>query len=250
MFLGTIAFLLILANIGVNLIKLFTEDRSFHGIIPMFELKSEKNIPTFFNGSLFLINAVFLVLVWYGRRAISKMQHIWLFLAALFVFLAFDEQFQVHELLIEPLRQSLNTSGAFYFAWVIVYGGAVLALGAVFFPVWWQLDRTIKIWLFAAAAVFLLGAIGLEMVGGAYYEQEVVKGGIIYAAMYTTEESLELAGLIIFTYSLLLLIGKTMGGMTLTIPGNELVPLPVEVKQQTLAPSPSLVTDNLARNIA
>ena len=227
MFLGTIAFILVLANIGVNIIKLLTDDRSFHGIIPMFDLKSEGNIPTFFSGCLFLINAILLTLFWQTQRHNgARSQRIWLFLAVLFVFLAFDEDFQVHELLIDPLREGLGTSGVFYYAWVIAYGGAVVVLGLVFLPVWWRLSKSVKLWLALAAIVYLLGAVGLEMAGGAYYESIQGEGGIIYGALYTAEETLEMAGLIIFTYSLLLMIRKNSAGMTISIPG-ELVSEPV-----------------------
>lgn len=216
--LGTVAVVLVVLNLGVNALKLVVDDRSLSGVAPLFELKSERNLPTFFSGFLHVLNAQLLFLAWMVRRRSESRQVIWLLLSGVFLFLAADEMLEIHELLIEPLRAGLDTSGLLYDAWVLVYGVAALAIGALFFPVWWRLRGDVKWLLAAAAATFVSGAIIAEMVGGAVYERSDETGGALYAALYTVEETLEMAGSIMFTYALLALIGLGRGGVTVHIP--------------------------------
>lgn len=212
---------LVLANIIINFVKYMTGDRFFYGLIPLFQLSAEHNIPAFFSGCLFLINALLLLLVWQTRRLKSQPHLMWLFLAGLFLFLSFDELFKVHEHLIEPVRNTLGTSGLLYFSWVIVYGLAVIILAAFFFPVWWRLNKTVKIWFALSAITYLSGVIGFEMLGGAHFERIGGQGDLIYGALYTIEEALEMAGLIMFVYSLMLLIQREFGGLIIQIPGQQ-----------------------------
>jgi len=214
---SAIAIFLVIANVLFNFVKYITGDRFFYGLIPLFQLSAENNIPAFFSGCLFLINAALLILIWKAKRINADPQTIWAFLSGLFLFLAFDELFKVHELLIDPLRETLGTFGLLYFAWVIVYGAGVVLLSFLFFPVWWRLNKTVKLWLALSAIIYLGGALGFEMVGGAYFEAIEQKGDLIYGALYTIEESLEMAGLIMFIYALLLLLQKEFDEVTIII---------------------------------
>jgi len=215
--LSAITLFLVLANVFFNFVKYMTDDRFFYGLIPLFQLSAENNIPAFFSGCLFLINTVLLILIWKAKRINANPQIIWAFLAGLFLFLAFDELFKVHELLIDPMRETLGTSGLLYFAWVIVYGVGVALLSFLFFPVWWRLNKTVKLWLALSAIIYLSGALGFEMIGGAYFEAIEEKGDLIYGTLYTIEESLEMAGLIMFVYALLLLLQSEFNGVALVI---------------------------------
>ena len=207
-----IALVLIAANLAVNILKLVTDDRSFYGIIPLFELKSENNVPTYFSGLLFIVNSMLLLMVWRVLRPDSRLHHVWGVLSGLFLFLAFDEYFEIHEQLIDPVGSAFGTSGLLHFAWVIPYFVGVLVVAAFFLPAWWRLPSNIRWLLVGSAVVYLLGAIGFEMVGGAYYDGTGSEGGPVYAALYTIEESLEMAGLILLTYSLMRLLTERAGG--------------------------------------
>ena len=53
-----------------------------------------------------------------------------------------------------------------------------------------------------SGSLFVLGAIGFEILGG-WQEEIYGKFGIFYAICYTCEEFLEMLGVVIFNYSLL-----------------------------------------------
>ncbi len=110
----------------------------------------------------------------------------------LFLFLAFDELFGLHEHLIVPLRDLLDTSGLLCFSWTIVYGVAVVLVAVAFFPVWFALESIPRFWFAAAAVVYLTGAVGFEALGGARLEAVGREGDIVYGALYTIEEFMEL----------------------------------------------------------
>lgn len=187
----------------------------------LFDFDTERNVPTYYSGCLFLLNVLLLLTVRQAAKTRSKPSAIWLLLAALMLFLGYDELFAVHELLIRPLREAWNLTGIFFFAWVLPYGAAVLALAMLFFPVWWRLNKQPRLWLGLSAASYLAGALGLEMIGALYYRAIGRQRDLLFMSLATIEESLELAGLIMLTYSLLLLLQIEYGGFAVEIPASD-----------------------------
>lgn len=214
--LAAIAVLLTLAHVVLALVKAFTGHDHVFGLVRLFDLDRERNIPSFFSGCLFLLNALLMGLV---AKIVprSASRTIWLFFAGLFVFLAFDELFGVHERLTRPVRQALHTSGLLYYAWVLVYIPAVVLLAFVFVPVWRRLDRPVRSRLTLAAGTYLAGAVGVEIVAGAYREAVGPRWSLTYGILVAIEESLEMAGLILLTHSLLSLLKRKAGGLLIVI---------------------------------
>ena len=215
--LSAFALFLVLASVGTQLAAYLTGHDHMLGVLPLFDLDGEQNIPSFFSGCLFLGGAALFLLVWRVRS-----QNIWLVLAGVFVFLAFDELLQVHETLIGPIRERYHLSGFLYLAWVVVYGAAALVLAVAFVRPWWRLPRRVRFWLGVSAATYLAGAIGFEMLGAPHWEVLLRSGaGVdLLSSIYSTiEESLEMAGLIMLIYSLLLLLQTERGGVAVVVPG-------------------------------
>lgn len=200
--LGGVAVTLVGISVVLSAAKVLFDSDRLEWLVDLFRLNREANIPSFFSGALFLLAAVLLVIVWRTRQGGGR--RAWVLLAAVFGFLSYDELFSVHERLIDPLRDALDLSGVFYFAWIPVYAAVVLAVGALFWGEWRRLGRRHRFWFATAAATYLIGAVGFEMVGGARYSGE--EGDLVYGLLYTMEESLEMAGLILFVYALLTLL--------------------------------------------
>jgi hypothetical protein len=202
--LGGVAVTLVMISVVLSEAKLLFDSDRLEWVVDLFRLNREANIPSFFSGLLFLLAAALLVAVWRTRQGAGRWA--WLLLATLFTFLSYDEFFSVHERLIDPLREALDLSGVLYFAWIPVYAVAVLAVGGLFWGVWRRLGRQHRFWFAAAATTYLIGAVGFEMLGGARYSGE--EGDLVYGLLYTIEESLEMAGLILFIYALLALLAE------------------------------------------
>lgn len=166
----------------------------------MLDLDTERSVYTWFSQALFLGAAVLLLLVGLDeRRARSRLAVHWFLLAALFCYLSLDEAISIHEKLSVPTSRLLGTSGALAFAWVIPYGLAAvvgLMLATSFLR---ALPRSTLIQFMVAAAVFLGGALCMEMVGS-YLEpaDPTQTRSLGYWLATTLEEALEGLGLIIF----------------------------------------------------
>lgn len=180
-------------NVGTGLYKLFYVDR-------------ERNIPSFFNMILLLICAVLNVYTFLlHKHGHFAGRYYWLLLALAFFFLSFDESVSIHESLTLILpAYGIGGTGAFTFAWVIPYGIAAIALFVIFFRFLLALPAQTRRGFMIAGAVFVMGAIGIEMIAAGLYE---TNGGetqtLSFALLSTLEETLEMTGLILFIHYIL-----------------------------------------------
>lgn len=187
------------------------------GLVPLFNLATETNVPTFFATLLLVLNALLFALVWWTSAEREPGSKVWLFLAFVFGFLALDEFAMIHELLIEPVRTSLDTGGLLYFAWLIPYAAAVVVIGAAVAPAIWRLGNRFRALFGVAALLYLGGAMGVEMLGGRYYEEQEATVDLKYRLFQTVEETLEFSGLIALVYTLLELLRIRTKGLQLHV---------------------------------
>ena len=225
--LSKIAIFLVVAHL-ITIGMPYLLDGFEHGLVrvlfSLFFIDGEGNLPAIFSTCLFLINAVLFLMVWQAAGPAGDSQKIWLVLAIVFVFLALDESISIHERLIDPLRQALGATGIFYYAWIIPYGIGVMLLAIVAVPVFWRMPKRIRFWFGISAATYLFAAIGLEMISGKYLVMMNENKDIVWILMVTLEESLEIAGLIILVYALLLLLRNTYHGFMIIMPGPDDTP--------------------------
>ena len=173
----------------------------------LFNMDKEVNIPTLFSCSLLLISAGLISLV---IRKISQKDYIiknkWNTLKWLFVFLAFDEGLQIHELFIIPSLKPILPA-ILTIVWVIPYGVLVLVATIYFYPLIFKLPTKIKYLTIISGLIYLSGALGLEMIGSYLVRTSQIRlHGISYGLISTLEETFEMVGLIIFIYSLMMLV--------------------------------------------
>jgi hypothetical protein len=195
-----------------------------HGLVgllfSLFFFDGEGNLPAIFSTWLFLINAVLFLIVRKAAGLAGDSPKLWLVLSSLFVFLAIDESISIHERIIDPLRQALGATGIFYYTWIIPYGIGVVLLSIFAIPVFWRMQKKIRFWFGLAAADYLFAAIGLEMISGKYLVMMNEQKDIVWILMVTLEELLEMVGLIILVYALLLLLQNKYHGFLISMPGS------------------------------
>jgi hypothetical protein len=209
-----VAALLLLANLVAIFVKHCTDFAVHRFVFALFDFDTERNLPTFFSGCLLLINSLLLLAVWRTHVQLPD-RRAWFLLAGLFTFLAFDEFFGVHERLSGPVRDTLSLSGVFFFSWIVAYGAAALALSLAFAPIWWRLESHAKRALALAAALYLSGALGMEMIGGWYFESVRGVRDATFALLCTVEETLEISGSIVMLRALLGMVRE--GSRELTV---------------------------------
>jgi hypothetical protein len=118
-------------------------------------------------------------------------------------------------MLINLFRNTFHTSGLLYDAWVIPYGIAMVIAGIIFIPFLIRLPRKTMILLVIAGAIYVSGAVGVEMIQGDYEEIHGTQN-IIYSVSVVIEESMEMFGIALFIFALLKYISLTPNHLTLT----------------------------------
>lgn len=168
-----------------------------------FDMDHEINLPTWFSSSLLLLCAFVLGVIALAKRAQgNRFRWHWAVLALAFVYLSLDETANLHELLIVPIRRRLGLGGFLYFAWVIPGVIAVGCFGLAFVRFLWNLEARSRWRFIYGGSVYVGGALGMELIGGAmadWYGFESAR----YIAVMMAEETLEMLGLIIFLLALI-----------------------------------------------
>lgn len=173
------------------------------GLFRLFNVNEEGNVPTWFAATTLLLSAGLFAITWQSVRAAGEpyARH-WGVLALIFLFIAVDEAASIHELLILPVRELFSAERAFYFAWVIPYGIAVIGFALVYARFMLAIPRRTALLLFGAAALFVSGALGMEMLSPWVYDWtgEVTLPMFV---MLLIEETLEMLGAAVLVYALL-----------------------------------------------
>lgn len=171
-------------------------------VIKLLDFNLEANLPTYFSSLLLMGNGFLLALIGSRYKALGQKFWHWYGLAAIFIFLAFDEMIQIHEQLRAPMEGLFNTSGLLYFAWFIPYIAVTIIIAIAYFKFMMRLPKKILKLFIIAGMLYVGGAVGMEMLGGWHAEIHGEKT-ITYALMYSFEELLEMSGAAVFMYALI-----------------------------------------------
>lgn len=187
------------------------------GLVPMFHLNAEGNIPTFFS----VANLVFcgLLLLFCGRAARESGQPFaiaWNILGLLAMFVAVDEGVQIHELLDRNREWTNNLfkpQGALAGPWVVAYGILVLGVLAGYMRFLLHLPTRYKLLFSFGAALFVGASIGVEMLGA----QEWTAAGksFLFEMINWVEEVCEMSAVTLVNASLLSYIQTSYGPLTI-----------------------------------
>lgn len=200
--LGFIAVLLILHLLGAAF-TFITGHNSLFGILQFVSMDHEMSLPTFFSTCELLFASGLLWLIGRFHKTSGERHVAWWGLAGIFLYLAIDEYAGVHEMLVIPLREALHLKGILYLAWYIPYGAGLIVLAFIYRRFLMDLPRSTRLRFLVAAFVYVTGAIGFEALSGRQYYYHGYQN-LVYIFYMTTEETLEMMGMALFVYALLL----------------------------------------------
>ncbi|WP_210463021.1 hypothetical protein [Rufibacter roseolus] len=177
----------------------------------MFAMDGERNIPTYFSAINLLVSAILLFTISRHVKNSAKPRHHrkWYLMGCMFAWLSADELFSLHELLVKPtrgfLKQSLQQDNLGYlnFAWFVPYLLFFMLVGLYLVKFVLSLPRTTLLRFIGAGAIFIAGAVGMEMIGGDFMADKGSRISLVYKMFTSVEEVLEMLGIIFFIYSLL-----------------------------------------------
>jgi hypothetical protein len=203
-----VTLLLILASTAGQGVKYLLGYETAYGLIPLFFVGEERNVPTYYSSLLLLCASALLAVIALTRHRVRALhaRH-WAALALIFFVLSLDEVAGLHEMMIRPMREALHVGGLLYFGWVVPGGVLVLALGCAYLRFFLDLEPKFQ-WLFGAAGLLYVGgALGVEMLGGRHADLHGLEN-LAYRMYQTVEESFEMFGLVLFIHALLRYVAR------------------------------------------
>lgn len=187
-------------------------------IIPIFNLNNESNIPTSFTVLLLGFSALLLFIIAINSRLKKdRFTFHWYLLSLGFLYIAIDEGSILHELSMKYLSNvfGMGPAGIFTFSWVLLLVILIPILVIAFFHFFRNLPGSSKKRFGIAGSIYILGAVGFEMIGGVVIHYFKSNSQPFFWA-YTIEESLEMLGIILFIYALLMYLFEDGAEITIT----------------------------------
>jgi len=159
----------------------------------LFDVDEEDSFPTWYSSAALLLTAVTLWINARQQRALgSPLRWHWSGLAAGFLLLSIDEIAGIHETMNSLIDGS----------WAVP--GAVLAalIGALYLMFLARIDRKTAIQFVIGGAIFVGGAVGVELYTEPYLENDQLNT-LAYNLWTAVEEGMEMAGVLVFLGALL-----------------------------------------------
>lgn len=191
---------------------------SSHGLVRLFDLDAEDNFPTWYASFGMSVSFLLLAAIAWIRHHSNRKEYLahWIFLSATFAFLSAEEIMALHEALGARLHNLWHLTGFFAFAWVIPAAVLVLLFVLAYARFLAALPSVSRRQFVAAGAVYVLGALGMEMVGGEIIALYTRKS-YAYLLSYHLEEFLELGGIALFNAALIEYLAGLLGDEGLRI---------------------------------
>ncbi|MBD2344859.1 hypothetical protein H6G18_11965 [Anabaena subtropica FACHB-260] len=219
--------LLVFITLGIGLASLsgqfyayFVNGEQFSGVVRMFDLDEERNIPTLFTGFILIFCSILLELVALAKqKERNRYVPYWHGLAIIFMYLSFDELLEIHEKVNGILNQTAQSAPGQN--WDILNISLALVFALIYFKFLLHLPKKIKTLFVLAFAFFVIGGVVIEFLG-VYYFPNIYNQKLFIAEVITTiEECLEIIGLTIFIHGILLYIKSFVTDIHINIVGTE-----------------------------
>jgi hypothetical protein len=182
----------------------------------VFNIDQEANIPTWFTAGVALYLAMMAAMIASVVKSQGKkMAWAWRGVALMGIYIAMDEVAGFHELAIDPIRDNWEISPWLYQAWIIPAIILVISISILYFRFFWKLPFYTKFYLVIGTFVYLMGAIGVEAVGGFVLTTQGLNDW--YVQLAHIEEFMEMMGLIIILYSVVEYARRELKSMTVLL---------------------------------
>ena len=177
-------------------------EKFYQDFFDAINLDEEFNLTAIYSGLLLYASSFLLKEIAVSSQGGKRRD--WMLLSKVFLFLAFDEVFQVHELFVIPgLRQYLHPSLASI--WVIPYGILFALFSFKFIPFFLKLRNKVSVLSLISGGVYVSGAIVFEALNSWLVRtDQISRSSFYYELISGFEELFEMLGIIIFLYALML----------------------------------------------
>lgn len=187
-----------LAGLLAEILKSVLRLRGDGGLVPIFSMSYEQNVPTWYSSLLLFAAGTLLLLI--GADAKKKSgdpfaKH-WYALGAGFLYISMDEVASIHE-----YAGWLRLGGVLYFSWVIPASIIVALVGLSYLRFLKHLDQKTRARFLIAGAIYVGGAVAMELPLG-YWTERAGTNNLVYGMIDWVEESMEILGVTLFLLAL------------------------------------------------
>lgn len=193
--------------VAIHLLKVFT----FYGlginrfgiILARFDLNGEGVVPSWFASLVLMASGVlaFAIAAMKARLRDRYRAH-WLGVGWIFVFLSMDEAAGLHEMWMHYLEPLTDWSGLFFYESAVPNLVLAAIVGLAMLPFVLTLGLGTQVRLAISAGLYVAGAVGVEMLGGAQHSAAGIEN-LRYQLLVTAEETLEMIGALGFVSAFL-----------------------------------------------
>ena len=203
-----------------HFLEIFTGHDYVFGLRPLLDMNRERNIPTWYSCFLMIGAGLLAASIGLGHVKVKRDPQVyWFLLALLLAAMSYDEIFELHERFANVAVQREDHIDILRLSWALPGLGfaALIFLSAIGFLR--RLEREIRHLVLLSGGVFVIGAIGFELL-------EEIRGLAVvgprrldplFVIVMTLQETLELLGISLFIYALLRHVEKTFGLVTIGV---------------------------------
>ena len=240
--------LLTLAGLAARFALYVLGDEPFTRPLRLFDVGEERSIPTWFESMQFMLCSVLLAVVAIAKRQRGERYVLhWGVLSLILLYMSLDEVATIHETMGAELQRLLHyltgftPGGAISYFWVVPGALFVLVVALAYLRFLVDLPRATRRQFVFAAAVFLFGALGLEMLSAQVASSSGAIAGwvasasggsidqasaravptIIKGGQTSLEEMFEMLGLTALVYALLVYIRTYVEDITIRVRGDK-----------------------------
>jgi hypothetical protein len=196
---------ILITILAIVVMDILTQNASSPMIHRLFNVITEKNIPSLFSTLQLMLSGSLLYSTYRictEKKWMTKHVKFWKYLSYIFYFLAFDEWFTVHDIIGDYAAAYMGSLGDL-FGWTLLY----LIIMVVFF-IWAiqflvQLPKRTSILFIISGGIFILGAIGFELMASQTIRSMIglqSSPAIVYT-IGILEESCEMMGIFLFNWA-------------------------------------------------
>jgi hypothetical protein len=187
-----------------------------------FSVNAESTIPSWYSAAILLIAGALLGLIAIAKyRSHAPYRSYWLVLAIIFVYLSIDEGAAVHEIFSDPVHNALHTSGFLEFGWQLAVAPLLMIFGLLYLRFILHLPPRIRTLMIVSGLIYVGGAF----LGDAVQANQLsLEGGaqlsLLYLAIGTVEELMEMLGIALFIYTLLVYMTELQYSYAFSLPNR------------------------------
>ncbi len=176
---------------------------SLHSLLFLFNADDEFSIANWYATIALMFVAMLLTAVGLIKRSnMLAYRWYWIGLGIIFVVLSVGDAAVLNDRLVRPSQNLFHPTGFFYFGWVIPALFLVFVFVLLYLRFFLDLPPRIRRLFFIAAALYVGGALGLEMVAS-NYSQNLGQETFIFSLMSLVEETMEMVGVLTLIYAVL-----------------------------------------------